>query len=158
MQYANPDALVSTEWLAQNLTAPGVRVLDGTYFLPNMKRDPATEYAAKHIPGAILFDVDAVSDHNSSLPHMLPSADEFARAMGERGIANGDHVVVYDALGLVLPKTGPVGGVVCSQLVFEGMPDSLRKKVPPWPSSRPVAPNDLARGFGAVPGGKDIVL
>jgi len=101
MQYANPDALVSTEWLAQNLGKPGIKVLDGTYFLPNMKRDPAAEYAARHIPGAVLFDVDAVADHNSPLPHMLPSADEFARAMGERGIANGDHVVVYDALGLV---------------------------------------------------------
>ena len=74
------------------------------------------------------------------------------------GCVRGRIGLPYDALGLVLPKTGPVGGVVCSQLVFECMPDSLRKKVPPWPPSRPVAPNDLARGFGAVPGGEDIVL
>lgn len=74
------------------------------------------------------------------------------------GCIRGRVGLPYDALGVVLPKTGPVGGVVCSQLVFECMPPSLRKKVPPWPSSRPVAPNDLARGFGSVPGGKDIVL
>ncbi|BBK30839.1 thiosulfate/3-mercaptopyruvate sulfurtransferase [Stella humosa] len=101
MSYANPDALVSTQWLAEHLNDPGVRVVDGTYFLPNLKRDALAEYQAKHIPGAVFFDVDGVSDHNSPLPHMLPDADAFARAMGERGIANGDHVVVYDASGLV---------------------------------------------------------
>ena len=101
MEYANPDALVSTAWLAAHLNDPGVRVVDGTYFLPNLKRDAAAEYAARHIPGAVFFDVDGVSDHNSPLPHMLPDADAFARAMGARGIANGDHVVVYDASGLV---------------------------------------------------------
>lgn len=74
------------------------------------------------------------------------------------GCVRGRVGLPYDALGLVLPKTGPVGGVVCSQLVFECMPESLRKQIPPWPPSRPVAPNDLARGFGAVPGGQDIVL
>lgn len=101
MTYANPDALVSTEWLADHLKDAGVRVVDGTYFLPNQKRDPKAEYQAKHIPGAVFFDVDGVADHNSPLPHMLPDADAFARAMGERGIANSDHVVVYDASGLV---------------------------------------------------------
>ena len=77
MEYANPDALVSTQWLAAHLNDPGVRVVDGTYFLPNLKRDAAAEYAAKHVPGAVFFDVDGVSDHNSSLPHMLPDADAF---------------------------------------------------------------------------------
>ncbi len=101
MTYANPDALVSTEWLAAHLKDLQVRVVDGTYFLPNQNRDPRAEYQARHIPGAVFFDVDGVSDHNSSLPHMLPDADQFARAMGERGIANADHVVVYDASGLV---------------------------------------------------------
>lgn len=64
----------------------------------------------------------------------------------------------YDALGLIVPKTGPVGGVVCSQLVYECLPRSLCQRIPPWPRSRPVAPNDLARGFGVTVGGTDVVL
>ena len=64
----------------------------------------------------------------------------------------------YDVLGLVVPKTGPVGGLVCSQLVYECLPAELRRRVPPWPKGRPVAPNDLARGLGATAGGSDVVL
>lgn len=74
------------------------------------------------------------------------------------GCVRGRLGLPYDALGLVVPKTGPVGGVVCSQLVFECMPAALRERVPPWPSSRPVAPNDLARAFGVTAGGPDVTL
>lgn len=56
----------------------------------------------------------------------------------------------YDTLGLLVPKTGPVGGVVCSQLVYECLPAGLRERVAAWPKGRPVAPNDLARGFRAT--------
>ncbi|MCX4239643.1 hypothetical protein [Paraliomyxa miuraensis] len=64
----------------------------------------------------------------------------------------------YDALGLIVPKEGPVCGLVCSQLVYECLPQALRGRVPAWPKGRPAAPNDLARGFGAVLGGNDVVL
>ncbi|MCC7271504.1 MAG: 3-mercaptopyruvate sulfurtransferase [Alphaproteobacteria bacterium] len=101
MNYANPDAIVSTAWLADHLQDRDVRVVDGTYFLPNQNRDARAEHMAGHIPGAVFFDVDRVSDHSSPLPHMLPSADAFAAAMGALGIGSDDHVVVYDASGLM---------------------------------------------------------
>lgn len=74
------------------------------------------------------------------------------------GCARGRVGQPYDALGLIVPKTGPVGGLVCSQLVYECLPVDLRERIPPWPQSRPVAPNDLAIGFGATVGGSDVVL
>jgi thiosulfate/3-mercaptopyruvate sulfurtransferase len=90
--------LVSTEWLAERL--PQVVVVDGSYYLPTQKRDAAAEYRAAHIPGAVRFDVDEISDHSSPLPHMLPSADAFAVAVGALGISERDTIVVYDGAGL----------------------------------------------------------
>jgi thiosulfate/3-mercaptopyruvate sulfurtransferase len=92
-------ALVSTDWLAQRLGRPGLRVLDASWYLPAAGRDPAAEYAAAHIPGALSFDLDAVSDHASPLPHMLPEAGAFARGMSALGLHDGDDVVVYDGSG-----------------------------------------------------------
>ncbi len=92
--------LVTTDWLAANLGAPGLVVLDGSYYLPAMKRDADAEYLAGHIPGAQRFDVDEVADHGTDLPHMLPSAAEFAAAAGKLGIAETDTIVAYDGLGL----------------------------------------------------------
>jgi len=65
-----------------------------------MKRDAAAEYRAGHIPGAVRFDIDAVSDHSQDLPHMLPSAEQFGRDVGALGIAETDTIVVYDGVGL----------------------------------------------------------
>ncbi|CAN0534011.1 unnamed protein product [Laminaria digitata] len=98
MPYANPDALVETDWLADNLDT--VRVLDGSWYLPAQKRDPVAEYHAGHIPGARFFHIDEIADPNSDLPHMLPSAADFAKAVGAMGITNSDRVVVYDGIGL----------------------------------------------------------
>jgi thiosulfate/3-mercaptopyruvate sulfurtransferase len=95
-------ALVSTEWLALRLGSPGLRVLDGSWHLPSSGRDPAREYAAAHIPGAVFFDVDASSDQTSSLPHMLPTAESFEARMGQLGIKQSDGIVVYDASGVNL--------------------------------------------------------
>src|SRR5215471_19294098 len=92
--------LVSTDWLAANLGAPGLVVLDGSYYLPAMKRDAAAEYLAGHIPGALRFDIDEVADHSSGLPHMLPSAAAFAAAAGELGIGDDDNIVAYDGHGM----------------------------------------------------------
>ena len=90
--------LVSTEWLAANLDK--VRVVDASWYMPAEKRDPAREFEAGHIPGAVFFDIDAVSDHSTDLPHMLPSAGDFSAAASELGIGNGDTVVAYDGSGI----------------------------------------------------------
>ena len=92
--------LVTTDWLAANLGAPGLVVLDGSYYLPTQKRDADAEYLAGHIPGAVRFDIDAIADTATDLPHMLPSAEVFAAAVGKLGIGNDDTVVAYDGLGL----------------------------------------------------------
>src|SRR2546429_6775662 len=95
------DPLVSTEWLAANLGKPGVKVVDATFKLPGVLPLPKDDYLAAHLPGAVFFDVDAVSDHDNPLPHMFPSAEQFGRDVGELGIGNGDTVVVYDSGGWV---------------------------------------------------------
>lgn len=98
MPYANPDALVETDWLADNLGT--VKVLDGSWYLPTQMRDPVAEYHAGHIPGAQFFHIDDIADPKSDLPHMLPSTADFATAVGAMGISNKDRVVVYDGMGL----------------------------------------------------------
>jgi thiosulfate/3-mercaptopyruvate sulfurtransferase len=92
--------LVSTEWLAARLDQPGITVVDGSFYLPALKRDAKAEYLAGHIPGAVFFDIDAIADHSTSLPHMLPDAAQFARDVGALGIGNDDTIVVYDGAGL----------------------------------------------------------
>jgi thiosulfate/3-mercaptopyruvate sulfurtransferase len=92
--------LVSTEWLAERLRDPAVSVVDGSYFLPTQKRDAHAEYRAGHIPGAVFFDIEAVSDHSTDLPHMLPGTTQFSEVVGQLGIGDGDTVVVYDSTGL----------------------------------------------------------
>ena len=93
--------VVSTEWLAKRLGEPDLRVLDGTWHMPQLKRDAHAEFVAAHIPGAVFFDIDRIADHRTSLPHMLPSAEEFADAVGALGVGGDDRVVVYDARGVV---------------------------------------------------------
>jgi len=93
--------LVSSDWLADHLDDASVRVLDGSYHLPTAKRDAAAEFLAAHIPGAAFFDIEAICDPASDLPHMLPSPDAFAAAAGALGIDANTHVVVYDAYGLM---------------------------------------------------------
>src|SRR5215831_15103161 len=92
--------IVATDWLAAQIGAAHVVPVDGSFYLPAHKRDAAPEYAAGHIPGAARFDLDAVSDHANPLPHMLPSAEQFARDVGALGISDTDTIVVYDGLGM----------------------------------------------------------
>ena len=92
--------LVSTQWVADRLQLPDFVVVDGSFYLPAMKRDPAAEFLGGHIPGAVRFDVDEIADKSSTLPHMLPNKDEFARAVGQLGIGERDTIVVYDGAGL----------------------------------------------------------
>ncbi|HEX5319965.1 MAG TPA: 3-mercaptopyruvate sulfurtransferase [Stellaceae bacterium] len=100
MPYAHPEALVSTEWLAAHLDDPAVRVLDSSFKQPGVIPTARQDYDAGHIPGAVYFDIDDVAEPGTALPHMIPSAERFAAKMAERGIGNGDRVVVYDANGL----------------------------------------------------------
>jgi thiosulfate/3-mercaptopyruvate sulfurtransferase len=101
MPYSKPDALVSTDWLAQHLSAPDVRVVDATYFLPGSDRDARAEYNERHIPGAVFFDIDEISDTSSSLPHMLPAPEKFTSRVRKLGLGDGVRIVVYDTHGLM---------------------------------------------------------
>jgi thiosulfate/3-mercaptopyruvate sulfurtransferase len=92
--------LVTTEWLAARLNAPDISIVDGSYYLPTLKRDAKAEYLAEHIPGAVFFDIDAIADHSTDLPHMLPGAEQFAEDVGRLGIGDEDIIVVYDGVGL----------------------------------------------------------
>jgi thiosulfate/3-mercaptopyruvate sulfurtransferase len=90
------NSLVSTEWIAQHLGEPDLVPVDCTWFMPSLGRDPHAEYLEAHIPGARFLDIDAVADRSTSLPHMLPSADVFGRAMEKLGVGSEDRIVVYD--------------------------------------------------------------
>ena len=94
------DLLVSTGWLAAHLADPDLVVIDASWHMPATKREGRREFLGGHIPGAAFFDLDAVSDQTSPLPHMLPSPEDFASAMGALGVGNDMRVVVYDAAGL----------------------------------------------------------
>ncbi len=94
-------ALVTTEWLAANVGRRGLRVLDGSWHMPELKREAFEEFVEAHVPGAAFFDIDEIADPSTPLPHMLPSAWTFAERVGRLGIANADWVVVYDTRGVV---------------------------------------------------------
>ena len=96
----DPKTLVSTEWLHAHLKDPDLRILDGSYYLPQMGRDPRAEYDAAHVPNARFFDIDDVADHGSDLPHMVPPVEKFMSRMRAMGVGDGHQVVVYDGMGL----------------------------------------------------------
>jgi thiosulfate/3-mercaptopyruvate sulfurtransferase len=91
-----PDALVSTDWLEAHLEAPDVRVVDATWFLPTAERDAKAEHAARHIPGAMFFDLDEVCEPRGLHPHMAPSPAKFSSRVRKLGLGDGVRVVVYD--------------------------------------------------------------
>jgi thiosulfate/3-mercaptopyruvate sulfurtransferase len=99
MNYVNPQALVSTEELARQLSAPDLRIVDATTFMPGVPRNARKEFEAAHIPGAVYFDVDEISDRKSPLPHMLPSPEQFSSQARALGLGDGSRIVVYDANG-----------------------------------------------------------
>ncbi len=98
MTFATPEALVSTEWLAEHLSDPDVRILDCTWHHASTNLDGRTQYRGRHLPGSVHFDVDHVADKSNPLPHMLPNAADFAKKVGLLGIGDGDRVIVYDRL------------------------------------------------------------
>jgi len=96
----DPKTLVSTDWLAAHLGDPDLRVLDGSWYMPDSGRDARAEYDAAHIPGARFFDIDDISDHRSALPHMAPPPEKFISRMRAMGVGDGHQVVVYDGAGI----------------------------------------------------------
>jgi thiosulfate/3-mercaptopyruvate sulfurtransferase len=90
---------VDADWLQERLGEPGITIVDASWYLPAQKRNARGEYEAGHIPGAVFFDQDAVSDNSSNLPHTLPSPQDFARFVGTLGISADDTIVVYDGPG-----------------------------------------------------------
>lgn len=98
--------LVSTDWLAAHLAQPDIRVADASWYLPQAGRDPRTEYDAAHIPRAVFFDIDALSDQTTTLPHMLPDPVAFSSTMRKLGIGDSDFVVFYDGAGIYSSPRG----------------------------------------------------
>ncbi|MGA9136977.1 MAG: 3-mercaptopyruvate sulfurtransferase [Methylovirgula sp.] len=91
---------VSTRWLAEHLHDPDLAVIDATFFVPDEGRNARAEYLAAHIPGAVFFDIDAIADRATDLPHMLPSPEAFAAAMRALGIGSSLRLIVCDNAGL----------------------------------------------------------
>jgi len=100
MPHSDPRTLVSTDWLETHLRDPDLRILDGSWYLPETGRDARKEYAAGHIPAARFFDIEEISDNRSDLPHMAPPPEKFISRMRKMGVGDGHQVVVYDGAGL----------------------------------------------------------
>ncbi len=99
--WANPDdPLVSTQWLADRLATPDVRVIDASWHMPSAGRNAREEYDRAHIPGAIFFDIDEISDTASPFPHMMASPEKFASRVKKLGLGDGLRLVVYDSTGV----------------------------------------------------------
>ncbi|MGB0696050.1 MAG: 3-mercaptopyruvate sulfurtransferase [Rhodospirillaceae bacterium] len=93
------DALVDTQWLEDHLDAPDIRVVDCSWFLPSDPRNALKEFKNCHIPGAVYFDIDAIADRTSSLPHMVPDPVAFSSAVRKLGLGDGLRIIAYDRAG-----------------------------------------------------------
>lgn len=96
----DPKTLVSTQWLADHISSPDLRIIDASWYLPDMDRDGRAEYNRGHIPGARFFDIDDISDARSDLPHMAPPVEKFMSRMRAMGVGDGHQVVIYDGAGM----------------------------------------------------------
>jgi thiosulfate/3-mercaptopyruvate sulfurtransferase len=92
--------LVSTDWLAARLGTSNLKIADASWYLPQMGRDAKKEYETAHIPGAVFFDIDVLSDQTTDLPHMLPDPGAFASGIKKLGIGDADSIVFYDGGGI----------------------------------------------------------
>jgi thiosulfate/3-mercaptopyruvate sulfurtransferase len=91
--------IVTTDWLAERIGRDRLSIVDGSWYLPGSNRDPEKDFMSGHIPGAVRFDLDANSSP-SSLPHMMPTAEMFARSASAIGVRETDEIVVYDGAGM----------------------------------------------------------
>jgi thiosulfate/3-mercaptopyruvate sulfurtransferase len=90
------ELLVSTDWLANEIGASDLRVVDATWFMPDAGRNAQAEYEGGHIPSAVFMDLEELADANSSLPNTLPPPEKFASRMQSLGLGDGSRIVVYD--------------------------------------------------------------
>lgn len=100
MAQDDPKTLVSTAWLADHLADPDLRILDGTWFMPNSGKDAKAAFEKAHIPNARFFDIDAIADTRSPLPHMAPLPERFISRLRAMGVGDGHQVVIYDQSGI----------------------------------------------------------
>jgi thiosulfate/3-mercaptopyruvate sulfurtransferase len=154
--------LVSTDWLAEHLRAPDIRIADASWYLPQAGRHAKAEYEAAHIPGAVFFDIDDLSDEQSPLPHMLPPAAKFASRMRKLGLGDGNLIVVYDGAGIYsAPRAWWMLRVMGHEDVVVldgGLPKWKREQRPtedmvPHPYPRHFTPREnfsLVRAFGQI--------
>ncbi|KAL3627110.1 threonyl-tRNA synthetase [Castilleja foliolosa] len=94
------EPVVSVDWLHANLREPNVKVLDASWYMPDEQRKPLLEYQTAHIPGALFYDIDGISDRTTNLPHMFPSEEAFAAAISALSFENKDSIIVYDGKGI----------------------------------------------------------
>ncbi len=92
--------LVTTDWLADHIDDANVVLVDASWYMPAAKRSGRAEYLNSHLPGAVFFGIDDIADKTTTLPHMLPTPETFAAAVGKLGIADTDTIVVYDEAGV----------------------------------------------------------
>jgi len=90
------ELLVTTDWLANELGASDLRIVDATKFMPDAGRDPAAEYEAGHIPGAVFMDLSDLTDTGNPVENMLPPPEKFASRMQSLGLGDGSRIVLYD--------------------------------------------------------------
>ncbi|XP_042745940.1 3-mercaptopyruvate sulfurtransferase isoform X1 [Lagopus leucura] len=146
-------ALVSAKWLSEAIkskqTGQALKVVDASWYLPKMKRDPKQEFEERHIPDAVFFDIDQCSDRTSPYDHMMPKADEFAEYVGKLGVGNDSHVVVYDGSDQGLfsaPRVWwmfRVFGHEAVSLLDGGLKNWLREGFPLSSGKTQVAPTDF---------------
>ena len=96
----DPNTLVSTEWLKANQQDPIVRIIDASWHMPSDGRDASNEFVNGHILNARFFDIDDISDHRSTLPHMVPPVEKFMSRVRALGVGDGHQIIVYDTKGL----------------------------------------------------------
>jgi thiosulfate/3-mercaptopyruvate sulfurtransferase len=154
----------STEWLAARLGDADVVAVDGSFYLPQHKRNARAEYLDRHIPGAVFFDIDAVADRSTDLPHMLPGPAQFGDMAGALGIAESDTIVVYDGMGLFsAPRVWWTFKIFGAKNVFMldgGMPAWLaeKRKTESGEAGRPPKRFNATMDTGAVAMDTDVQL
>ena len=144
---------VGSDWLAERLDEPDVRIVDGSWHMPATERVGAEEYDRAHVPGAVFFDIDAVADPDTDLPHMLASPEAFTREAGRLGVRHDHTIVVYDASGLFsAPRVWwnfrTMGATKC--VVLEGGLDGwIADRLPIEAGRAPIYPDLFAARFDA---------
>ena len=150
MSRPNP-FLVSTDWLFARLDDPDISIVDASWYLPAMKRDGKAEYDEQHIPGAVFFDIDAITDPASSLPHTLATPEHFAAAVGKLGISHEDTIVVYDGAGLFSAArvwwNFRVMGAAKVVILDGGLPEWIANRLPIESGQAPTYPKLFIPSF-----------